>query len=181
MSTRDGSKLTRRSWNREYAIVDRYCITTITDCFYRDEVELRARTNIALQQNIDFLTLRQWYNMVNVTGMKEVYLKPPPGVKNAKGSTFCLELFIHEDIVSFLSVFIYYLINFRSTLNESVEMMRTTWMKCHPNLARNENTATRICRCLNEPKVSCICHWAFKWSDIFDNCQMAAPGVLVRF
>jgi hypothetical protein len=77
-------------------------IATITDRFYRDEVELRARTNIALQHNIDFITLRQWYNIFNVTGIKEVYLKPPPGVKNAKGSAFCLELFIHEDIVRFL-------------------------------------------------------------------------------
>jgi len=76
---------------------------TVTDCFHRDEVELRARTNITLQQDIDFVTLRQWFNKFNVTGMKEVYLKPPPGVKNAKGSAFCLELFIHEDIVSFLS------------------------------------------------------------------------------
>jgi len=81
-------------------------IATITDCFYRDEVELRARTNIALQQNIDFITLRQWYNIFNVVGMKEVYLKPPPGVKNGKGSAFCLELFVHEDIVSFLSTFV---------------------------------------------------------------------------
>src|ERR1700683_874653 len=81
---------------------------TGTNCFHRDEVELRARTNIALQLNIDFITLRQWYNMFNVVGMKEVYLKPPPGVKNARGSAFCLELFIHEDIVSFLSASIYH-------------------------------------------------------------------------
>jgi hypothetical protein len=74
-------------------------ITVVIDCFYRDEVELRARTNIALQQNIDFVTLRQWYNLFNIVGIKEVYLKPPPGVKNAKGSAFCLELFVHEDIV----------------------------------------------------------------------------------
>jgi hypothetical protein len=75
----------------------------ITDCFYRDEVKLRARTNIALQQNIDFTTLCQWYNMFNVARIKEVYLKPPLGVKNVKGSAFCLKLFIHEDIVSSLS------------------------------------------------------------------------------
>jgi len=59
--------------------------------------------NIALPQDIDFVTLHQWYNRINVSGMKAVYLKPPPGVKNAKGLAFCLELFIHEDIVSFLS------------------------------------------------------------------------------
>jgi hypothetical protein len=75
----------------------------VTDLSYSDEVEIRARTNIALQPNIDFVTLRQWYNKFNVAGMKEVYLKPPPGVKNAKGSAFCLELFIHEDMVSLLS------------------------------------------------------------------------------
>ena len=75
-------------------------ITVVIDCFYRDEVELRARTNIALQQNIDFVTLRQWYNLFNIVGIKEVYLKPPLGVKNAKGSAFCLELFVHKDIVS---------------------------------------------------------------------------------
>lgn len=90
---------------------------TITDCYSRDEVELRARTNIALQQNIDFITLRQWYNIFNVTGIKEVYLKPPPGVKNAKGSAFCLELFIHEDIVSFRSIFVYlFIISLISTV-----------------------------------------------------------------
>jgi hypothetical protein len=55
-----------------------------------------------VQQDIDFVTLHQWFNKFNVAGMKEVYLKPPPGVKNARGSAFCLELFIHEDIVSFL-------------------------------------------------------------------------------
>jgi len=78
-------------------------IITVTDCFHRDEVELRAQTNIALQPDIDFVTLCQWYNKINVTGMKEFYLKPPPGVRNAKGSAFCLELFIHEDLVRFLS------------------------------------------------------------------------------
>jgi hypothetical protein len=123
-------------------------ITTITDHFYRDEVELRGRTNIALQPNIDFITLRQWYNIFNVTGMKEVYLKPPPGVKNARGSAFCLELFVHEDIVSLLSGFVYHLTNFHSTTNERAKMMGMRWMKCHqnPNLARNEKAAMRICR-----------------------------------
>ena len=67
---------------------------------HRDEVELRARNNIALQANIDFMTLRQWYNLFNVAGTKEIYLKTPPGIKNSKGSSFCLELFIHEDMVS---------------------------------------------------------------------------------
>jgi hypothetical protein len=37
--------------------------------------------------------------MHNVTGSREVYLKPPVGVKNGKGSAFCLELFVHEDKV----------------------------------------------------------------------------------
>jgi len=60
----------------------------VTDCFHRDEVELRACTNITLQQNIDFITLHQWYNIFSVAGLKEVYLKPPPGIKNAKGSAF---------------------------------------------------------------------------------------------
>jgi len=82
-------------------------IIKMTDCFHRDEVELRVRTNIALQWNIDFITLRQWYNIFNIAGMKEVYLKPPPGVKNAKGSAFCLELFIHEDIVSFFCLHLF--------------------------------------------------------------------------
>ena len=59
--------------------------------------------NIALKPDIDLVTLRQWYNKINVTSMKEVYLKPPLGVRNAKGSAFCLELFIHEDLVRFLS------------------------------------------------------------------------------
>jgi hypothetical protein len=78
----------------------------VTDCFHEDEVELRAHTNIALQQNIDFITLCQWYNIFNVAGLKEVYLKPPPGVKNARGSAFCLKLFIHKDAISFLPAFI---------------------------------------------------------------------------
>jgi hypothetical protein len=139
-------------------------ISTITDCFYyRDEVELRARTNIALQQNIDFITLRQWYNMFNVVGTKEVYLRPPSGVKNAKGSAFCLELFIHEDIVSLLSAFVYHLVNFHSTLNGLVKMTVMRWMECHqnPNLARSERgqrAATRICRCPSALGVSFICH-----------------------
>lgn len=93
----------------------------------RDEVELRARGNIALQANIDFMTLRQWYNSFNVTGTKEIYLKPPPGVKNGKGSSFCLELFIHEDVVSIhfpwketnFELIIHY---FHSTMNEQVRM-----------------------------------------------------------
>ena len=67
----------------------------------RDEVELRAHGNITLQANIDFMTLCQWYNLFNITGTKEIYLKPLLGVKNgSKGSSFCLELFIHEDVVS---------------------------------------------------------------------------------
>jgi hypothetical protein len=53
-----------------------------------------------LPPDIDFVTLRQWYNSHNVAGAKEVFLKPPVGVKNAKGSSFCLELFVHEDRVS---------------------------------------------------------------------------------
>jgi hypothetical protein len=63
-------------------------------------VELRACNNIALAANIDFVTLHQWYNLHNKPGLREVYLKPPAGVKGAKGSAFCLELFIHEDMVS---------------------------------------------------------------------------------
>jgi hypothetical protein len=94
----------------------------------RDEVKLRAHGNITLQANIDFMTLYQWYNLFNITGTKEIYLKVPPGVKNgSKGSSFCLELFIHEDIVSFhflwketkLELIIRY---FCSTMNEQVRM-----------------------------------------------------------
>jgi hypothetical protein len=79
------------------------------------------------------MTLRQWYNLFNVTGTKEIYLKAPPGVKNgSKGSSFCLELFIHEDIVSFhfpykelqtnLELKIHY---FHSTMNEQIRMKKT--------------------------------------------------------
>jgi hypothetical protein len=57
--------------------------------------------NIALQVNINFMTLRQWYNSFNIAGTKEVYLKAPAAIKNAKGSSFCLELFIHKDMVIF--------------------------------------------------------------------------------
>lgn len=135
----------------------------VTDCFHRDEVELRAHTNIALQQNIDFITLHQWYNIFNVAGLKEVYLKPPPGIKNAKGSAFCLELFIHKDIVSFLSAFIYHPIHFHSTSNELVKMTRTRWMKhCrNPNLPRNEKglVGRKTLRCPNELRVSLFSVW----------------------
>jgi len=58
---------------------------TVTDCFHRDEVELRARTNIALQQDIDFVTLLQWYNKINVTGIKE---STTTGSKECEGLSF---------------------------------------------------------------------------------------------
>jgi len=41
--------------------------------------------------------------LFNVAGTKEVYLKAPAGIKNAKGLSFCHELFIHEDMVTFFS------------------------------------------------------------------------------
>jgi len=66
---------------------------------YRDEVELRAHGNVTLAARTEFVTLRQWYNEHNIAGAKEVYLKTPVGIKNGKGSTFMLELFIHEDKV----------------------------------------------------------------------------------
>ena len=68
---------------------------------YSDETELRAHGNVTLGPGIDFFTLCQWYNQQNIAGTKEVYLKVPTGVKNGKGSTFMLELFIHEDMVNF--------------------------------------------------------------------------------
>jgi hypothetical protein len=66
---------------------------------FSDEVEIRAHKNVALSPAVDFVTLRQWYNQHNVAGVREVYLKTPAGIKGGKGSTFSLELFIHEDRV----------------------------------------------------------------------------------
>lgn len=63
-------------------------------------MEIRARGNITLAGDVDFDTLRVWYNRHNIVGSREVYLQPPVGVKGSKGSSFCLELFIHEDRVS---------------------------------------------------------------------------------
>lgn len=63
-------------------------------------MEIRGYKNVALSPTVDFLTLCQWYNQHIVAGVKEVYLKTPAGIKGGKGSTFSLELFIHEDRVS---------------------------------------------------------------------------------
>lgn len=66
-----------------------------------DEVEIRAHGNITLAADVDFDTLRVWYNRHNIAGSREVYLKPPVGVKGSKAcSSFCLEIFIHEERVS---------------------------------------------------------------------------------
>lgn len=74
----------------------------------RDKVELRAQGNITLGENLAFDTLRVYYNRHNNAGSREVYLKPPVGVKSVKGSSFCLEIFIHEDRVSATTCFHYY-------------------------------------------------------------------------
>ena len=114
--------------------------------------------NIALQQDIDFVTLRQWFNKFNVAGMKEVYLKPPPGVKNAKGSAFCLELFIHEDIVSFLScIYLFRTFIFHSTLNEQGLMMKTRLMNCCRN-ARNGKGLEAARKIHKYPSELRVCH-----------------------
>lgn len=78
-----------------------------------DEVEIRAHGNVTLAGDVDFDTLRIWYNRHNIAGSREVYLKPPVGVKGSKGSSFCLELFIHEDRVS-TTIFYYYQASFLS-------------------------------------------------------------------
>jgi hypothetical protein len=62
-------------------------------------ISSRAHRNVTPRPGIDFLRLHQWYNQQNVVGPKEVYLKVPAGIKNGKGSTFMLELFIHGDMV----------------------------------------------------------------------------------